>query len=582
MPVRSYVKGRNLKDRDLMRTRVVFFVLILTGFILIGRLADIQLFRGAEYSAIASTQRLSSVELIPKRGDILVSDDAFSERLRVIATNNRLNLVYVVPKEIGDTELVANSLADSLGLELDDVMSHVDKYGDPYEPIEHFVDDDTVSKILKMRLPGVYSFPEETRWYPYGRYFAHITGFLGYGGVDERVGQYGIEGKWEDTLRGEGGIQEIERDTAGRIIALGDLNFEEAIDGADIVLTIDYTIQTNICDILSKSVEKYAADRGSAIVMDPYKGRILALCNYPTFDPNKYSDVNSINTYINHAISTAYEPGSIFKPITMAAALDLGVLKPSDTYIDEGSETIGNDTIRNANQEKYGKQSMTEVLEKSINTGAIFALRQVGAEEFKKYVKNFGFGSLTGIELPAESAGNISSLDKRGEIYSATASFGQGITITSIQMVSAFSAIANGGILMRPYIISEVRRSSGEVEVYKPKEVRRVISSGTATMLSAMLVSVVKNGHGKYAQVPGFYVAGKTGTAQIAKTNGRGYSQSTDQSFVGFAPVERPRFVIMVHLNKPKKGRFSSVTAAPTFARMAKFLLQYYRVPPDF
>ncbi len=355
-----------------------------------------------------------------------------------------------------------------------------------------------------------------------------------------------------------------------------------AKDGDDIVLTIDKTVQYEVCAKLNEHVKVVEADSAAAIVMNPKTGEIIAMCSYPDFDPNEYNKVNSIGDYNNRAIFEAFEPGSIFKPITMAAAIDLGKITPETTYIDEGFVKIDEFTIRNSDKKAHGKKTMTQVLESSLNTGTIFAVRQIEQKDFRKYVEKFGFGQKTGIELDTEGGGNISSLEKKSEIYFATGSFGQGLTATPLQMVQAFSAIANGGKMAKPYIVEEIRKQEGIViKTERPMPVQ-VISSRTATLLTGMLVSVVKNGQGKKAAVSGYYMAGKSGTAQIADPSSGGYyANKTNHSFIGFAPVKDPAFVMIIKFENPKKGSFAESTTMPLFSRLAKFLLDYYHVMPD-
>ena len=396
---------------------------------------------------------------------------------------------------------------------------------------------------------------------------------------DRPTGFYGIEGYFDTLLAGTPGFFQTERDVAGRWIALSDKMVREAQDGADIVLTMDRTLQYMACKALNDGAKRYDAKGGTLIIMDPFTGQIMAMCSNPDFNPNFYSKVDSGSVYNNTATFQAYEPGSIFKPIIMAAGIDLDDVQPDSTFVDTGSEKIDVYTIKNANDKVYGKQSMTGVLENSINTGMIHVARQMGVDAFRDYVQRFGFGEVTGIELDTESAGNISSLDKKSEIYMATASFGQGITVTPLQMVQAYAAIINGGNLMRPYIVDEVRYPDGRVEKRQPTTVRRVISARTSVLLSGMLTSVVKNGQAKKAQVPGYYVGGKTGTAQIGGSGGAYLENATNHSFVGFAPADEPRFVMLVKFDRPSAAVYADATTAPVFSELASFLLNYYDIP---
>ena len=307
------------------------------------------------------------------------------------------------------------------------------------------------------------------------------------------------------------------------------------------------------------------------------------MCAYPDFNPQEYNKVDSIDVFNNPAIFSAYEPGSIFKPMTMAAAIDAGAVDPKTSFTDTGSVMVDGwpKPIGNAQGKIYGTVDMTTALEESINTGMIFAMRQMGTDVFKSYVKKFGFGVETGIELETEADGDISSLNKDAEIYVATATFGQGIAVTPLQIVMAYAAIANGGVLKSPIIVDEIRRADGTIEKHTSRDVAQVIDSKTARTVAAMLVSVIEYGHGKRAGVPGYYIAGKTGTAQVARTSGIGYEEdNTIGSFAGFGPVENPKFAMVVRIDNPKDVVWAESTAAPLFGEIAGFLLQYFEVAP--
>jgi cell division protein FtsI/penicillin-binding protein 2 len=292
--------------------------------------------------------------------------------------------------------------------------------------------------------------------------------------------------------------------------------------------------------------------------------------------------VEDQSVFNNPAIFSQYEPGSIFKPITMAIGLDLKLVNPETTYEDTGNVQIGPHTIKNSDLKSNGIQTMTQVLEKSLNTGVVYVVRLVGPQKFREYAEAFGLGSLTGIELDREAMGDTDSLKKRGEIWSATASFGQGIAVTPIQMLNAFNAIANGGRLMKPYIVREFVESSGAEREVQPKAIRQVLSERTSTLLRGMLVNVVENGHGKRAGVAGYYVAGKTGTAQVSKKDGGGYEKDrVIGSFIGFAPADNPVFSMLVKVDNPKTVQWAESSAAPVFGEIAKYLLNYYKVPPE-
>jgi len=575
----SQIKSR-LGIQEFDRLYILLIVLALMTLLIIVRLFTLQVFDYSFYSALASDQHEIQAILTADRGDVLVNDHAQPNQEFAIATDKEYMQVYAVPKQITDPESTAEQLAQYVNKSEEELLPILSKEDDPYEPIEKKVSIERYEKIQDLELAGVYGIEETYRYYVDDNIGSNVLGFLGLRD-DKPFGQYGIEGYFQDILAGKEGFFQTERDVAGRWIVLSDKEINEAQDGADIVLTIDRTLQFMTCDALNKSIDRHGAEGGAAIVMDPQTGKILSMCSGPDFNPNFYSEVESASVYNNKAIFEAYEVGSIFKPVVMASAIDLEYVTPDTTFLDTGAEEIEEFTIRNADDKIYGEVNMAQVLENSINTGMIFVARQLGQERFRDYMERFGFGEPTGIELQTEVAGNISSIYKQSEIYMATASFGQGITATPLQMATAYSAIANGGELMKPYIVEEIRHADGEVEKRQPVAIRRVLSSRASTLMNGMLTSVVTNGHAGLAHVPGYYVAGKTGTAQIA-SGGVYRDDLTNHSFIGYAPSDDPQFVIMVRLEQPKSALYSASTAAPLFGEIAKYALNYYDIQPDY
>jgi len=573
--------NRNKPKKTLDRLSILTIVIFIFASLIVIRLGDIQVLQHTFYGALAEGQHSLSEKLLPKRGEIYVRDQFMPDKLYPLAANKDYSLVYVVPTMVKDPEAIARALAPVLEMDEKEILPRLTKQDDLYEPIKHQVTDEKVEEIKKLNLAGIEFQVEDLRFYPEKNIGSHILGFYGYKD-DQRVGQYGLEGYWEAQLAGQQGYLQAEKDAMGRWISIGTQMIKEAQDGNSLILTIDHTIQYEACKSLNEEVQKHGADGGSLIIMNPKTGAITAMCGSPDFDPNEYNKVEDINTFINPATFYIYEPGSVFKAITMAAALDLGKVSPDTTYTDEGSVQIGKYTIKNSDGKAHGVNTMTQVLEQSLNTGAIFAARQIGPENFEKYVKKFGFGVKSGIELNSEAQGDISTLASHKEIYMATSSFGQGISVTLLQLVDAFGAIANGGKLMKPYIVDEILKPNGFKVKTEPKLIREVISPKTAITLSAMLVNVVRNGHGQRAGVPGYFVAGKTGTAQVPKEDGVGYDPNhTIGSFCGFAPVADPKFVMCVKMDKPKDVQWAESSAAPLFGAMAKFMLNYYQVPPE-
>lgn len=564
--------------------RVRWFRFGFTVFILViaGRLFALQVVDRQFYAALAASQHDLNLKLFPKRGEVFVRERKDPNTVYPAATNRDAYLVYADPRKVGDASSTAKIVALALGMDPAEVFQHLENPDDPYEPLKHAVADEVVDAIKAADLPGVAFARESVRVYPDPRIGGHLIGFVGSDAAGERRGRYGIEGALDGELAGRAGELVGERDIAGRWIPVAKRRFVPATDGANLVLTIDRTIQYITCERLRAAVGRHGADGGSVVILEPATGAVLAMCSVPDFDPNTYGDVTDPSVFVNPVVTGLYEPGSVMKPVTMAAAIDAGAVNPSTTYLDTGSVALGGFTIKNADNKTYGLQTMSRVLEESINTGAIFAMRSIGKEKFRAALEAFGFGSKTGVELSPEAGGNLGEVGTGGEIYAVTASFGQGITATPLQLAAAFGALANNGVLMQPHLVDEIRRSDGSVAKTKPKEVRRVVSERTATLLGGMLTNVVEQGHGKRAGVKGYYVAGKTGTAQIPNPNGPGYLPDAHiGSFVGYAPVSKPRFVMAVRINRPRDVQFAESSAAPLFGEIASFLLNYFDVPPE-
>ncbi len=615
--------GKRAGGQGRIKFLAVFFIIF--SVLVIGRLFELQIIKGDFYSALAMGQHELYQKLFPERGSIYVSEEVDgSPKLYPLVTNQKLDMLYAVPTEVSEPATVAEKLVEILGLpeelEIDqekeaelfgDISPEMDlemqreikelrrekwrqerqkeeisrlteilDQEDPYEPLYHRLSEEEVEAISNLEISGLYFKKETWRFYPEKGLGGHLFGFWGFQG-NHRQGKYGLEGYFDDILAGRQGEIYSEADIWGNIIAVGRHSFQEKRDGADLVLTLDRAIQYKACQAIYKAVDYFEAAGGVVIVLDPSSGAILALCGAPDYQPDKYYQVDDIRFFNNPAIYDPYEPGSIFKPITLGIALDVGRIEPLTSYQDTGQVTIGPDVLKNFQSKIYGRQTMIEVLEKSINTGAIYAMRQAGPKVFVDYIKQFNFNQLTGVGLKTEVAGDISNLDRRGEIYKATASYGQGIKVTPLQMIAAFSAIANEGRLMKPYLVSEIVQADGTVEKFGPEKVTEVFSQKTATILGGMLVSVVKNGFGKSAAIPGYRVAGKTGTAQIAKKNGRGYSNDVYTSFVGFVPFDDPKISVLVRIDRPGWAKTGSASAAPVFKEVAEFALRYYNIPYD-
>jgi len=546
------------------RINFVLLLIIVFSATIVGRLVFLQIIEHDWYSALASGQQKDFRSLLGDRGEIFLQNHPLP-----VATNQEYALVYLSPAEIPaeEKEGVAEGLSSVLGLSKDYLLEKVAR-DNLYEVVNRKVGQQETETLKEMNLTGVHFEYEKIREYPYGEFASHLLGFVN----QEGQGQYGVEEYFDNVLRGEETFWEGIKGPLGYFfpgIAQSDNK------GTDLTLTIDYNIQYFAEKLLKQAKEDLEIEGGTIIVIDPHSGKMLALANFPGFNPTEYSKIEDFEIFQTDAIQKIFEPGSVFKPITMAAAMDQGKITPQTTYFDPGCVEVSGYDICNYEERIYpGELTMTNVLEKSINTGAIFAESQVGHNEFEKYIEKFGIFEKTGIDLQGEVLPPNEEFKKGYEANFTTASFGQGIEMTPIQLVRAFCAIANGGKLVRPYVVETEPEISNN----------NIISFQTASKLTAMLVSVVEAAYTRVAQIPGYYVAGKTGTAQKSYSalniDKEGYSDETWQSFVGFAPAFNPEFLILVKLNNPAT-KTAEYSAVPIFQSLAKYVIDYYQIPPD-
>ncbi len=575
------VTSRRTRRNGWWGDRVATLQMVLAAFaaLIVLRLFTLQVLQHGFYVALAADQHQLSQQLQPTRGEIFVRDDQTATGTYPLAANRTLHLLYAVPKQIQQPQAVSQQLTPFLSTPPEQVLQRLSKSNDLYEPLQHNLTDDQQTAIANLKIPGLFFEDEPVRYYPEQNIGSHLLGFLGSDGTSKR-GQYGLEGHFNSLLTGQQGFIKAQKDASGQIIATAAQFWQPATDGSDLVLTINRSIQYEACRQLDEAVQKHGADSGSLVIMNPTTGAIVAMCGAPDFNPNEYNKVTDVKTFLNPSTQVPYEPGSVFKAFTMAAALDQGKVTPDTTYTDTGFVKVASFTIKNSDGKAHGVQTMTQVLEESLNTGAIYAMQQIGPKTFTKYVQAFGFGQPTHVDLE-EAAGNMSGLKTGKDIYADTGAFGQGLTVTPLQLAAAYGALANGGKLMQPYVVDRIKKPDGSEVVTQPHEVRQVISAQTSATIAAMLVRVVENGHGKRAGVPGYFVAGKTGTAQIPDPKTGQYLPGvTIGTFAGFAPVEDPKFVMVVQLVKPRDVQFAESSAAPLFGAMAKYLLPYYDIPP--
>jgi cell division protein FtsI/penicillin-binding protein 2 len=535
------------------------FVLFLILFATVtGRLIFIQIVKGDHYKAFSQGLHLSLKDQLTERGEI------FFKGGEPLAIDVGWPLVFAEPRKIKDPESIAQVLSEVLSLDKNLVLERLQK-DNLYSLIKNKLTKKEVETLESLNLEGISVREERGRYYSQEKLASQLIGFLGAGGE----GQYGLEQFFDEILRGDEGLGNYQK-------------------GSDLTLTLDYNIQFTAEKLLEEVRESLKIEEGQIIVIEPDSGKIIALAHFPSFNPNQYQEYakdGNLDIFKNKTTQELFEPGSVFKPITMAGALEEGKISPQTTYFDEGFVKIGGETIYNYGQRVHkGPQTMTNVLEKSINTGAVFVEKELGHHLFLKYVESFGFFEPTGIELQEIYYQNR-ELKKGRDINFATASFGQGIAMTPIQLVRAYCAIANGGKLVYPTLVEKSSLGLNSFLDHKAEE-EKVLSSKTAYELTAMLVSVVENGFAKSAQVPGYFIAGKTGTAQVSFAalgiDKEGYSsEKTIQTFVGFAPAFNPQFLILIKLNNPQT-RTAEYSAVPLFHDLAEYIIHYYQIPPDY
>ncbi|MDO8557787.1 MAG: penicillin-binding protein 2 [bacterium] len=560
------------------------------GGVIVLRLFFIQIKDHEFYRILAQNQHQFDEELYPRRGEIFFQDRSDRSRngitaLQPAAVNKRGYFAYAIPRDVPKENIqeTGKQIASILKLDSKVVDERLGKRADPYEPLKRRLSDAEAEALQSLHIPGIRLGKEMWREYPTGDRASAFIGFVDLGS-DEAKGLYGIERLFEKTLAGTKGYRAAEKDAFGSIIPFRIHKEEPSEDGSDIVLTIDSNIQFVSRNILHETLQKWESLGGSMIVLEPVTGKILALVSEPSYDPNAYNEVKDMSVFLNPAVEKVFEPGSVFKPITMAAALNEKLVTPKTTYTDSGAVRIGGYTIRNFDDKAYGVRTMSEVIELSLNTGAVYAQKLLGNKPFTEYVAAFGFGQTLGVDLPGELKGNISNLKQKAEVNFATAAFGQGISVTALQMASAIAAIANGGVLMRPYIVEKITHPDGSTEEIEPKNIRRVLTPEAARDMTRIMVDAVRGKFERRADVPGYFVAGKTGTAQIPDPKTGGYlpvSEGVIHTFVGFAPAFAPKFLVFIKMDKPVGVRFAANSLTPAFHDMAVYLLNYFNAPPD-
>jgi len=446
-------------------------------------------------------------------------------------------------------------------------------------PIKKGLDQKTKKKIEDLNLIGIGFNTASGRFYPEGSSSAHLLGFVGSDAKGGQKGYFGLEGFYEGELKGMPGFLRHEKDALGLPILIGKFLTNKANNGKDLVLNIDRSIQFTVEEVLKQGLEKYGAKAVSAVVMDPKTGAILALASFPSYDPIKYFSFSS-DYYKNPIVADTYEPGSTFKVLVMAAALNEELVEPDTTCdICNGPVQLGGFAIRTWNNKYYPETSMTKVLEHSDNVGMVFVGQKLGADNLYDYLNKFGIGFKTNVDLQGEVALPLRERGKWSELDLATTTFGQGIAVTSIQLLKAVTAIANKGIMVNPHVVTKLIGNGWEKKL-PMQEGERVISEQAASDMTAMMVEAAKNGESKWTYLKGFGVAGKTGTAQIPIA-GHYDEEKTIASFIGFVPFEDPKYLMLVTLEEPQTSPWASETAAPLWYAISKDLFLHFGIRPQ-
>ncbi len=570
------------------RVRIVSLIFLLGSTALIIRLFYWQVIRAGQLSNEGRLQYKSEEKVAAKRGSILAQDGTW------LATNTDTYLLFVMKPDLKES---ARSIANKLAL----IFINKDDSKDDYQknllseaqriegvitntnavwiPVKHKVEVQIKRNIEALGIAGVGFEPEESRFYPEASSSAQLLGFVGKDKEGNDKGYFGLEGYYDLTLSGKPGYIKRESNAAGIPILFGSSKEIDPVEGVDLTTNIDKTVQMVVERNLEKGVKDYGAKGGTVIVMDSSSGSIMAMASYPYYDPGKYWEYKS-EDFKNPTISDGFEPGSIMKPIVMAAAIDAGAIK-TDTICDicDGPVKVEKYEIETWNKQYHPNSTMTDIIVNSDNVGMTFIGNKLGADKLYDYFSRFGFGKSTGVDLQGEVSPTLRPKNTWNIVDLATATFGQGVAVTPIQMVRAISVIANGGNLVKPEVVQKIGKE-GWANVIKPENQGRVLSQTAAASVRDMMVQAIEKGESKWSAPAGFKIAGKTGTAQIPVA-GHYDPTKTIASFIGFAPANKPKFAMLVTLSEPSTSQWGSETAAPLWFSIAKEMFPYLGIQPE-
>lgn len=561
------------------RIRLISSAIIFVALILIVRAYYIQIVQGDIFSNKADHQYTSPTQEIFDRGTIF-----FSTKSGTLVSGATLRSGFtasVNPKLVVDPESLYKVIGKKLSLDHDTFLAKATKQNDPYEELAKHVDEPVVNTLSALKLKGLSFYKDQWRYYPSGSLASQTLGFLAFQG-DTLAPRYGLERSYDDTLRRNDKtvyvnfFAEVFSNLKKTIVD------NQSLEG-DVVTTIEPTVQAFAEKKIAEIHEQWHSKKVGIVIMNPKNGEIYALAATPTFDPNKFRDEKNVGVFSNPMVEDVYEMGSIIKPLTMAAGLDAKVVTAETTYNDTGSIELDGKKISNYDGKARGVIPMQEVLNQSLNLGVSFVVTKLGKERFANYMRNYGLGERTGIDLPNESIGLIKNLTSKRDVEYATASFGQGIALTPLSTARALSSLGNGGALVTPHLVKQIRYKLGVTKNIDYPLGRQVIATSTSAEITRMLVTVVDKAllNGKI-KMPHYSIAAKTGTAQIAKEGGGGYDASRFlHSFFGYLPASDPKFLVFMYQLEPQNVQYASQTLGEPFSDIAKFLISYYQVPPD-
>lgn len=559
-------------EQEKVHVRLLIFagVVLFWMTAIFARVAYLQLFLHGEYLARAQRQQRRTIDITPKRGAI------YDRNMHPLAMSVPVQSAFAVPAEVKDRALAARLLSSVLGMPAEDIREKLDS-GSSFIWIRRKLPPAKAEAVDSLNLKGIYLQQENQRFYPKRDLGAHVLGFVD---VDEK-GLGGIEHEYDSLIRSKGEKIMVMADARRRSFDGGEAQRDQ---GMSVVLTLDEKIQYIAERELAAAIAKTHAPAGTVIVQDPNSGAILALANWPKFNPNAAVDVPA-EARMDRAVSAIYEPGSTFKLVTLAAAFDQNLIRAEEVFnCENGAVTVAGHVIHD--HKKYGMLTVAEILANSSDVGAIKIALRLGSPKFYDYIRAFGFGSPTGVDLPGESRGLLRSLQHWGSYSIASVSMGQEVGVTPLQMITAVSAVANGGFLYRPHVVEEMRRGDQVVPLEGPSSIsapRQIIRPETAATLRRLMEGVILHGTGKIARLDGWTAGGKTGTAQkIDPATGRYSPTNVIASFTGFAPINNPAVTILVSIDSPAGYPHDGATvAAPVFKRIAEQLLPYLDVPRD-